>query len=464
MPLLPDWIAHALLYRKEIAGGAFSITGAAALIMRPGSVLQFRRANLRNHEMSLLFLGWLFVSSSLLCPIESMSLHLSRIASTPIMTSTIVANPAPSSKKTNPFENAKRASKLTFAAYVASLLLAAGLTWLAGRSADSVAELAQAEANRRIAESNAAAELARSEAARANEGAAKADEQAAYANERATKLENDNLTLQGKVASLQANVTVAAKEVAGLQIRAASAEQAAAEATQKAAEADANRLKLELAMEPRSVGKTYIADQELALFDGVKVLIAYTPDEDAPSLAHQIRFLVQSDLVHWNMLDIQPISTVKWASEGAKWVASVMPGIHLLTTIGDGRLWDSREMRAAKVLAWHLRANNLAARVETPTTDEAWPVDADRDAVLIVVGRKPQDYWTDKASARQLESIERQEKNVPAAARYLTPDRLQWLEKNQKEREESRREEDAKYDEEHDRIIQEERHRQRSKQ
>jgi hypothetical protein len=189
--------------------------------------------------MSVLLFGWLS-ASSFFPLIASVCLHLSRVASAPIMMSTIIATPAISSspsKNTSPFEDAKRWYKLTFAAYVASLVLAAGLTYLAGRSADRVAGLAQADANRRIAESSAAADLARAEAARANEGAAKANANASGANERAKRLEADNIGLRGKVAALEIDLTQQRERTAKLELDAA---------TQQERAATAERLLLEL--------------------------------------------------------------------------------------------------------------------------------------------------------------------------------------------------------------------------
>ena len=313
------------------------------------------------------------------------------------------------------------------------------------------------DADARIAVAGGVAAQAKADAAKADAEAAKANQATAEMRERATKLENDNLKLRETVATLEGSVADGAKEVAAIQIRAANAETAAAEANRKAAEADTNRLKLELAMEPRTVGRTYVADDELALFDGTKALILYVSNEEAHLLADQLRFVIENERVHWKFLGIQPVSEMNWSNRGYAYAADVVPGIALLTTMGEGIKWDSRANRAAKVLAWHLRANNLDAHVEVPTTGPAWPVGIDRDAVLITVGSKPQDYWTEKAWERATQSIERQEKSVPPELRYITPQYRQRQEDYRKERENSRQEKDAREDEEHRQIIEAER-------
>ena len=206
------------------------------------------------------------------------------------MISTTMATPATSSsssKDTSLFDKAKRANKLTFAAYVASLLLAAGLTYLAGRSADRVAELAQAEANRLIAESS-------TKAARANEGAA-------LANERAGKLEHDNLELRGKIVPLERDAADAKGALAELQIRASDAV-----AAQQRVEIELGKYQERAAIAERSLLelREKVADRDLlgkrseflsALhgLSGITVFIfVVQSDAEAGRFAKQIRTLL----------------------------------------------------------------------------------------------------------------------------------------------------------------------------
>jgi len=221
----------------------------------------------------------------------------------------------------------------------------------------------------------------------ANAVAAKANRSAADAHER-------TMILDGQVA--EAKLALAAQ-----QERAANAEASAADAIIKATEAEANRLKLEAALMPRSLGTTYIHDEERKLFAGTSVLVVYTPDDaEAESLARVMAKLLTDS--QWKLIAVDP-STMQSVAPAHP---HIMPGVSLRTKIDlTGRIspFDNPARNAARVLVEQLIEQHIRARVEAPTTGQEWPSRLPPDAVLISVGPKPQDFWTQK----QMEILER---------------------------------------------------------
>jgi hypothetical protein len=239
-----------------------------------------------------------------------------------MMMSTTIATPATSSsssKNTSPFDDAKRANKLTFAAYVVSLLVAAGLTYLAGRSADRVAELAQADANRRIAESS----------------------------ERAGKLEHDNLELRNKIAPLEKDAADAKKALAEVNNVAGIANEAAGKANERAArlELDAEALKssnlamesalekertiriqLEKSVAIRRIIRTDKTIPRLAQFKGTRVDVEYEKgDHEAELTGGQIVASLRE--AGWVVESYSSAQQLGWGV--SIWATDTVPGGHM---------------------------------------------------------------------------------------------------------------------------------------
>lgn len=254
-----------------------------------------------------------------------------------MMMSTTIATPATSSspsKSASPFEEAKRGYKWTFAAYVASLLLAAALTYLAGKSADRVAGLAQADADRRIAESSAAAELARAEAARANEGAAKA--------------------------------TLAAEEARTANL-----------ATETKLEAERKmRLELEANISPRLLTDSTGAGDALKPFAGMRYDLMYLFEHETTRTTAQIADML--DLPRWKL------------GKNTRYMNDLFLETHEGVLIEANR-GDSRAEEAARTLAAALSSRGIKATVGRAPARSDNP---EPSPIVINVGLKPTTYFS----------------------------------------------------------------------
>jgi hypothetical protein len=213
----------------------------------------------------------------------------------------------------------------------------------------------------------------------ANVIAGNANKSAAYAHERAQLLER---------AAADAKTALSKQ-----QERTAIAEQRAADGIAKAAQADANRLKLEMAIMPRTIGTTYIHDDERGLFSETSVFIVYVPsDPEAKNVAREIgNLLARSD---WTVLGIEAATPDVMAPAHPY----LNPGISFVTTLdlaGHIAPFDSPAIKAARVLAEHLLEQRIAAHVEPPTSGPQWPINLASDALLIKIGPKPGDFWSE---------------------------------------------------------------------
>jgi hypothetical protein len=248
-------------------------------------------------------------------------------------------------------------------------------------------------------------------------GLAKQEERAALAERVTEEIRQQNIKRDEQLTSSQQMLALLQKDAAdskaaqqrvemdlGKQrVLTADAQTEAAIATQKAVTAESDLLRLKQQLAPRRV-EVRMNDEELELFSGTRVFIAYYPGDievqnlvsDVTAMLHRNPQVVGLRLgAGWDMLGVAPATPELMAPATAK----LRDGVRMLTTFDLTNTaeapFDTATMRAARVLAWRLQDQGIDATVETPTTGPAWPEHLPKDAVLVMIGRKPATLWND---------------------------------------------------------------------
>ena len=288
-------------------------------------------------------------------------------------------------QSSSPIDIAARSQSRLFILYVVVLIVgaigAALMTVFVYRAGNRYQAAVQADADARIAEADSRAAEALENAGKANERAGLANAEAARANEGLAQSNVEIARLTAEAERAKAERADADKQIANAQATAAIANERAAVANESAERERMTRLKLEETLAPRMIGFTGASTEELKLFAGTKAFFLVITDPECQQLAAQMSFMLKQ--AGWNILGTAttPLSLVQ-------------EGIEVNTKTLWAQANQSPLHSAARLLSYQLK--DLKIKALARPMPNRWPEGIDPEAVLIMIGPKPQTYFSDK--------------------------------------------------------------------
>lgn len=267
-----------------------------------------------------------------------------------------------------------------------------------------------------------------------NERLTKANTELGKQQERAAKAEAALAEVSNTAGAANQTAGEANERAALLEVEAATLHARAAAAELEVAKTKQDLAELLTAMLPRSMGTTFIHDEERALFEGTTVFIMYADnDSEAKGLAQQIANVLTRS--KWSVLGVVAAT----ADVMAPAPSHMGDGVNMLTyaTINtQPSPFDTPAIRAAEIFNEHLLQNGILSNVEPPTAGGFWPSSVPIDALLIKIGQKPNRFWANKhmqllTATFPSELQERLKED---------PDSMRWDEESRRDSEQHRKE------------------------